>query len=109
MKLDPEGQAPFTFSDLPSEEGLRLAKEMPEHSTASFKEKLTYAGYNDADVTYILCEEDKVLLPEYQYAMIKLLKSSKGKDITVHKLKSGHVPNFSQPGNVSRIVKGVLS
>ncbi|KAM5345129.1 hypothetical protein ACJ41O_010991 [Fusarium nematophilum] len=109
MRLDPEGQTPFTFSDLPAEEGLKLAKGMPEHSTASFKEKLTYPGYNDVDVTYIVCEEDKTIPPEYQYAMIELLKSSTGKDIDVQKLKSGHAPNVSQPDNVSRIVKGVVS
>ncbi|KAJ3550350.1 hypothetical protein NM208_g27 [Fusarium decemcellulare] len=108
MTLDPEGQAPMTFSDLPPAEGLRLAKEMPEHSTPSFKEKLTYAGYNDVDVHYIVCLQDKIIQPDHQRGMIELVKASTGKEVNVHELNSGHAPNFSQPDNLTGIVKKII-
>lgn len=47
MTLDPKGHATHTFSDLPFDEAFELAKQMPEHSTPSFREPLTYPGYND--------------------------------------------------------------
>lgn len=108
MILDPVGNAPFTFSDLPFEEGLKHCKEMADHSTASFKEKLSYAGYNDVEVHYIVCEEDKVIPPEYQYGMIEMVKVSSGREVIVHKLQSGHAPNISQPDNLATILKDVV-
>ena len=58
MTLTPES-APFVYSDSSAEEALRLAKRLPQHSTASYKEALTYPGYQDAEVHYIICEEDQ--------------------------------------------------
>ncbi|KAH7310603.1 Alpha/beta hydrolase fold-1 [Stachybotrys elegans] len=107
MHLDAEASAPLTFSDLPPEEALRLAKQMPDHSTSSFREKLTYAGYNDVDVYYIVCEEDKIIPPEGQQGMIQFLKST-GKDVGVFSMKCGHCPVSSQPENLSKIITDIL-
>jgi pimeloyl-ACP methyl ester carboxylesterase len=108
MTLDPKGHASSTFSDLPADEALELAKQMPEHSTPSFKEALTYPGYNDVEVHYIVCEQDKIIPPMYQRGMIEAVKMSAGKDVKVHSLDSGHVPVISQPDNVSKIVKKII-
>ncbi|KAF4338936.1 hypothetical protein FBEOM_7112 [Fusarium beomiforme] len=108
MTLDPEGHAKYTFSDLPFEQALELAKQMPEHSTASFREPLTYPGYNDVDVHYILCEQDQIIPPQFQRAMIEGAKALSGREVTVHNLDSGHVPVISQPDNVSKIVKEII-
>ncbi|VUC35581.1 unnamed protein product [Clonostachys rosea] len=109
MVLDVAEAAAITFSDMPTEEGLALAKNMDVHSIASFKEKLRYPGYNDIDeVHYILCEEDKVIPAQFQEAMLELLKASTGKDSIVHRLKCGHAPISSQSGNVVEIVKKVI-
>ncbi|PNP73414.1 hypothetical protein FNYG_13241 [Fusarium nygamai] len=108
MSLNLEDNAPLTFSDLPAEESLAWAKEMPDHSTASFKEQLTYPGYNDVEVHYIVCEEDKIIPPEHQYGMIEFLRSSTGNEVKVHKLNSGHAPNASKPDNLAQIIKGII-
>ncbi|CAI6081693.1 unnamed protein product [Clonostachys chloroleuca] len=109
MVLDTAEVAKITFSDMTAEEGLALAKNMDVQSIASFEEKLSYPGYNDVDeVHYILCEEDKVIPPQFQEAMLELLKTSRGKDSIVHRLKSGHAPSTSQSGNVVDIVKKVI-
>ncbi|KAL0939887.1 prolyl aminopeptidase protein [Colletotrichum truncatum] len=104
MRITPEGTASLTFSDLPPGQALEAAKQMSEHSTPSFKEKLTYPGYNDVEVHYIVCEEDRLVLPEHQLAMVEFLKGSTGRDINVHKLQSGHAPVASQPENLAKIV-----
>lgn len=108
MSLEPTGNVPVTFSDLPYEEGLKHFEDMADHSTASFKEKLTYAGYNDVEVHYIVTEEDKVVPAEYQTGMIELIKTSSGREPSVHQIKSGHTPNVSQPGPLADIVKGIV-
>lgn len=109
MTLDPAGNAPLTFSDMPFEEGLRHVNDMADHSTPSFMEKLSYAGYNDVEVHYIVCEDDKVIPPEYQYGMIEMVKASSGREPKVHKLQSGHAPNISQPDNLVTILKDIVN
>ncbi|KAK9781136.1 hypothetical protein SCAR479_04957 [Seiridium cardinale] len=108
MTLDPVVNGALTFSDLPTEQGLEWANKMAGHSTATFQEKLTYAGYNDVNAHYIVCEQDKIIPQEAQYGMIELIKTSSGRDVTVHKLDSGHAPIISQPENVSIIAKKVI-
>ncbi|RGP77253.1 hypothetical protein FLONG3_4768 [Fusarium longipes] len=108
MSLDVQVNSTLTFSDLTAEKALEEAKQMEDHSTASFKEKLTYPGYNDVEVHYIVCEEDKVIPPVFQRGMIEGIKASSGRDVTVHTLDSGHVPTTSQPENTTRIIEKVL-
>lgn len=107
MSLSAAENAPLTFSDLAEDEALKWANRMSVHSTPSFKEKLTYPGYNDVEVHYIFCEEDKIVPPQFQQAMIELIKASSGKEVKVHNLKSGHCPTHSQPDNVASILKEV--
>lgn len=108
MTVEPAGNAPFTFSDLPFEDGLKHCQEMTVQSTASFKEKLAYAGYNDVEVHYIICEADKVIPAEYQYGMIKVIEESSGQEVNRHTISSGHAPNISQPDNLVRILKHIV-
>jgi pimeloyl-ACP methyl ester carboxylesterase len=108
MTLDAEVNASLTFSDVPAEQALELAKQMDVHSTPSFKEKLTYPGYNDVEVHYIVCEQDLVIPPAFQRRMIEGIEASTGRDVMVHTLESGHVPISSQPENTSKIIKKVI-
>jgi pimeloyl-ACP methyl ester carboxylesterase len=110
LALDPVPSGPITFSDLPLERALELAKGMsPEHSTASFKEKLSYPGYNDVQVHYVLCEEDQLLPLEAQQSTIESVKGFTGKDVVVHKIKAGHAPTSSKPDDVTKIVLDVFA
>ncbi|KAK7754467.1 hypothetical protein SLS62_003487 [Diatrype stigma] len=108
LTLDPVLNAPNSFSDLPEDEALYWAKRLSCHSAASYKEKFTYPGYNDVEMHYIVCEDDKVIPAEYQYQMIETAKKSSGKDVVLHKIKSGHIPVISQPDTVAKILKGVV-
>jgi len=101
---DFEAAAGDVFSDLPRAEGIKLVSQFPGHSTASFAGKLTYAAYKDVPVTYIICEEDKVISPKAQRKMVQMLERD-GKDVTVVSLKSGHAPNSSQPEKVVEVVR----
>jgi pimeloyl-ACP methyl ester carboxylesterase len=109
MKIGAEANAPITFSDLPPERALELSRAMPEHSTPSFREKLTYPGYSDVQVHYVVCEEDKLILSEHQYGMIQFVKAFTGKDVIVHKLQAGHAPTSSQPDNVVKVILDVFA
>lgn len=108
MTLAPEGTAQDTFSDIPPEDGLRYAKMFPDHATPAFQEKLTYPGYNDVDVSFIVCTEDKVIPVEAQRAFIEWIKMSSGKDVKVRELKAGHAPTIGHTDAVADIVKDLI-
>jgi hypothetical protein len=108
MTLDPKGHATHTFSDLPFDEAFELAKQMPEHSTPSFREPLTYPGYNDVEVHYIVCEQDQIIPPQFQRGMIEAVKASSEREVTAHSFDSGHAPTVRQPDNVSKVVKEII-
>jgi pimeloyl-ACP methyl ester carboxylesterase len=108
MTLEPNGSAKVTFSDLPFEEGLAFAKQMPEHSATSFGGPLTYPGYKHVPVSYLLCEEDMTVPPEMQQRFIDLLeKESEGK-VVVSKCSAGHCPQLSQPDVVIEAIARAL-
>ncbi|GKU22490.1 unnamed protein product [Fusarium langsethiae] len=107
MTLTPEC-APFLHSELPPEEAFKLAKELPQHSTASYKDQLTYPGYQDAQVHYIICEQDELIIPEYQSGMVKLLKGMTNGKVGVHKIQSGHTPNLTQPDTLTKIIRQIV-
>lgn len=108
MSIDPVGNAPMTFSDLPPEEALHHAKTLTVHSTASFEEKLSYAGYNDVKVHYILCENDKIIPPEAQSGMIEMIKALSGREVQVHKLDCDHAPTVGRTEDLAKIAETVL-
>ncbi|KAG8359409.1 hypothetical protein FVEN_g3088 [Fusarium venenatum] len=107
MTLTPEC-APFIYSDSPPEEALKLAKELSQHSTAAYKGQLTYAGYKDVKVHYIICEQDKLVVPEYQFGMVELLKGMTNGRVGVHKIQSGHTPNLTQPDTLTEMIKPIV-
>ncbi|KAI5868240.1 alpha/beta-hydrolase [Durotheca rogersii] len=108
MSIDPVANAPQTFSDLPEEESLKWGRMLSQQSIASFQEKLSYPGYNDVEVHYIVCEDDKIMPPPYQHAMIETVKKSSGREPVLHISKSGHVPVISQPDSTAKILKHVI-
>ncbi|QPC59561.1 hypothetical protein HYE67_001792 [Fusarium culmorum] len=105
-----EASSPFFHneSESPPEEALKLARELPQHSTASYRDQLTYAGYQDAEVHYIICEQDKLVVPEYQFGMLELLKGMTNGKVGVHKIQSGHAPHLNQPDNLTKIIRQIV-
>lgn len=104
MTLDTASAAPYVFSDVPENEAQILGAQLSEHSTASFESELTYAAYKDIPVTYLLCEEDKIIPPEAQRRMIQTIKDVGG-NVTVYCCSSGHCPTVTRVDKVVEIVR----
>ncbi|KAI1304800.1 Alpha/beta hydrolase fold-1 [Xylaria venustula] len=98
--VDAEHNAATCFSDLPREQGLYYHSQFAQHSAVSFTNKLTYAGYKDVPVSYLLCEEDLVVPPEIQRREIEMIETETGSKVDVTSIKSGHCPNVSVPDKV---------
>jgi pimeloyl-ACP methyl ester carboxylesterase len=74
-----------------------LARLCPQ-SAATFGQPLTGAGWHDIPATYVLCTEDRAIVPEFQRAM------ATARATTVVELPASHSPFFSQPGAVADLL-----
>jgi len=109
MVMDPAKSAPVNFSDLPPGEALSWAANMPNHAAASFGQNITYAAYKDVPVSYLFCEEDKVVTPELQNKIIAGMESQMGgRRVDRHSVRAGHCVNASQPKTVAAVVRRAL-
>lgn len=107
MRHDPpERSAKLTFSDLPFEEGITWVKRLTLHSAPSFMNELTYAGYKDVDVSYLLCEKDLVVPLHIQKAGIEMIERDMGKKVDVSSIPRDHCPMVHYPDEIAEwIVK----
>lgn len=80
---------------LPQADGEAWAGKMTAHSAASFGDALTYAGYKDVPVSYLICEEDPVIPAGSQSRMIGLVEQESGRKVDVTRLPAGHAPNIT--------------
>ncbi|KAI0896795.1 Alpha/beta hydrolase fold-1 [Annulohypoxylon nitens] len=92
--------AEIVFSDLPLEEGKYWGKKLVKQSAASFSTILTYAGYKDVPVSYLVAEGDKSILPATQRSQIAMIERVTGNKVDVSTVDSGHVATISHPQNV---------
>ncbi|KAI1367926.1 Alpha/beta hydrolase fold-1 [Xylaria arbuscula] len=89
---DMERSAPICFSDVPKEEQMYWQSQFALHSAVSFTNPLTYAGYKDVPVSYLLCEEDLVIPADWQRKEIELIEAETGSKVDVTSIKAGHCP-----------------
>ncbi|KUJ24233.1 alpha/beta-hydrolase [Mollisia scopiformis] len=101
--------ASISFSDIPQEEGEAWIRRMPAHSAVSFTNELTYAGYKDIPVSYLICEEDLVIPLRMQRDEIELIEKVSGKKVDVTSIKTGHIPPASQPQKVIDWILSVIA
>lgn len=80
---------------LPQEEGELWAGKMTAHSAFSFGDALTYAGYKDVPVSYLVCEEDLLIPAVSQTRMIDLIEQESSRKVDVTKIPAGHAPNVT--------------
>ena len=104
-----EAIAGSTFSDVPFDKAVEIVKRMPKHSAVSFAGELTYPAYKHIACSYILCENDSLVVPDVQRKMIEMIKQESGREVDVRTLSSGHAPNFSQPEKVAEIIVDIAS
>lgn len=100
FQSDPPHSASLSFADLPPEEGLAWVKRMARHSAASFATPLSHAGYLDAPVSYLLCENDLVIPATIQRGEIEIIESKSGNKVDVQTIACGHAPTVSNTGSV---------
>ena len=92
---------------MPLEEAVFWIRKMTKHSSATFTNELTHAGYKDIPVSYLFCEEDKCIPPKNQRIGIDLIERVSGSKVEVTSIKTDHVPNVSAPQLVVDWIVGV--
>ena len=102
------GSARVNLSDMLYEKAIKLAAQFSHHSTPSFQNELTYAGYKYIPSAFIMCDQDIVLPPSFQQSRVELLERQSGTNVKVVHCNSGHCPNLSMPGTVAALVREVL-
>lgn len=88
------------MNHLPLEEATALVKKFPKHSATSFMDKLTYAGYKDVPVSYLVCEDDLCIPPQIQRVEIEMIERESGKKVHVTSIKADHCPNATAPQKI---------
>ena len=90
---------------MPPDKALEAVKKMSPQSAGSFTDKSTHDAYRHIPVSWILCEQDAVLTPEWQLGRIEFLKSARedGK-VEVVRYDAGHCPNVSDPEGTARVI-----
>lgn len=54
--------------------------------------ELTHAGYKQVPVSYLVCEDDQVILAERQRGFIELIETESGNKVDVTSVQAGHCP-----------------
>jgi hypothetical protein len=106
MYQDPISRtAEIVFADLPREEGEAWVSRFGKHSAVSFTNELTYPGYKDVPVSYLLCEEDLCVPPKMQRDGIQMIESVSGRKVDVTSIRAGHCPHV---GKLNEVVDWIV-
>ncbi|KAI0972009.1 Alpha/beta hydrolase fold-1 [Xylaria arbuscula] len=92
--------AEVVFSDLPLEEGKYWARKLVKQSVISYANNLTYGGYNDVPVSYLVAEADRSIPSTVQRSQIEMIERVSGNKVDVSSVDSGHVLPVSHPHQV---------
>jgi pimeloyl-ACP methyl ester carboxylesterase len=110
MRLpDVETVARGALSELPFEEALGFARSMGLHSFLSFEGKLSYPGYRHVPVSWIYCEDDKMIVPTLQQQYIDRIEAESGAAVNVHTLATGHMPNLTATDQLARMLVQIIT
>lgn len=83
------------YNHLTPEEGIEWVKRFGQQSGSSFTNECTYAGYKDVPVSYLLCEDDKCVVPAEQQRGIDRIEKARGKKVDVTRGHYDHIPTVS--------------
>ncbi|KAF2847040.1 alpha/beta-hydrolase [Plenodomus tracheiphilus IPT5] len=107
---DPVATAAIVFNSLSPAHGAEEAAKFGKHSSTCFADNLTYAGYKDLPVSWLVCEDDRCVSPEVQENGITAIEESwkgterEGKKVDVVRLDVDHVPFMSKGAEVEKWV-----
>ncbi|KAL6711733.1 hypothetical protein ACN47E_004667 [Coniothyrium glycines] len=110
----PTETAKLCFNSLSPEEGAAKAAEFGKHSSVSFGDVLTHAGYKDLPVSWLFCEQDLCVVPEVQRRAIEVVEESwkgterEGKTVDVTRVPSDHVPMYSARAETEQWIESVV-
>ncbi|KAM0433864.1 hypothetical protein ACHAPT_003807 [Fusarium lateritium] len=99
--------AELSFSNMPKDEGEFWAAKLVKHSSTSFANPLTYAGFKDVPVSYLLCENDRAISPKVQRAGIDMIERESGNKVDVTRISGDHVAPLSSRDEVVEWIIGV--
>ena len=97
------------YPDVTFEESLPHSKLYTEHSTKSFGDKLTYPAYKYLPVSFIFCERDGTLPPDFQKKTIARIEEQSGRKVQVFTVDAGHCPFATQPEEVAGFVNQAIN
>ena len=87
--------------DIPTDEAIKALESLAKHSSQSFMDNLTHAGYKDIPSSYLLCENDLAGPPAFQRGMISQVEQAAGgRKVDVTSIWTSHFPNLAQPNEV---------
>lgn len=66
---------------------------------------LTYPGYKQVPVTYLLCGNDLTIATEMQQQFVGLLEKESPDGVDVSRIKSDHFPHVCHPDEVLRAIR----
>jgi hypothetical protein len=93
--VDIAATARVAFSGLPQAEGEAWARGFVQHSAISFTNQLTYPGYKDVPVSFLLCEDDMCIPKNIQRDAIELIESESGNKVDAISIDADHCPMVS--------------
>lgn len=111
---DPSATAAMCFSDLPVEEGTKLASQFGRHSSVSFGDALTHNGYKDLPVSWLFCENDRCVTPQVQQTAIEAIEESwkgtdrEGRKVDVKRLTCDHIPIYSSRDETEKWMESII-
>ncbi|KEF56427.1 uncharacterized protein A1O9_08008 [Exophiala aquamarina CBS 119918] len=106
---DPESSAKLTFSELPLEKSIEEVKKMSRHSAVSFVGELTYPAYKHVPVSWVFCEKDVILPPDFQNKGIENIEKESGRKVNVIRMPdSDHCPNVCQPIELATAIRDAI-
>lgn len=99
---DPRNQF---YNDLDDETAARYVDSLVHHAMPAFLTPLTYEAYRDVPTSYLLCEHDKAIRPDFQ----KKMATSLGEGVVrTYTCASGHSPMLSMPEKVVDVIHDTL-
>ncbi|EZF34572.1 hypothetical protein TMEN_8350 [Trichophyton mentagrophytes] len=97
---------PMFYSDLPSEEAEYWVKQMVAHPYSAQSTPVSNEAFRELPTSYIICDNDKGILPEVQQMMIDRLKVA-GVDVQVKRCSGSHSPFLSMPNVTADIIENI--
>jgi pimeloyl-ACP methyl ester carboxylesterase len=96
--VEPKAAVAALYADCSDDDVEFALSRLCPQSLASLSQPLTEAGWHDIPATYVICTEDRAVVPEFQRAM------ATARATTVVELPTSHSPFFSQPEAVAALL-----